>query len=126
MRGGGEGDAEESHAQFTRRVRKRGRCDVVDRSRTARPESDCTAKRRSRIRSEQRSDSARRSCRGRNTTRRKRLSNFFEQLETRVAGLPGVEAVGLITELPLSGQPNDMPFTVEGRPPVTSDQKLWR
>ena len=27
-----------------------------------------------------------------------------------------------MTELPLSGQPNDMPFTVEGRPPVTIDQ----
>jgi len=51
-----------------------------------------------------------------------KTSNFFEQLETRVAGLPGVEAVGLITELPLSGQPNDMPFTVEGRPAVTIDQ----
>src|SRR5215216_3978300 len=35
--------------------------------------------------------------------------NFFEQLETRVTGLPGVEAVGLITELPFSGQSNDMP-----------------
>jgi putative ABC transport system permease protein len=43
-------------------------------------------------------------------------ANFFEQLETRAAGLGGVEAVGLITELPLSGQLNDMPFTVEGRP----------
>ena len=51
-----------------------------------------------------------------------KTSNFFEQLETRVAGLPGVEAVGLITELPLSGQPSDMPFTVEGRPPVASNE----
>ena len=50
-----------------------------------------------------------------------KTSNFFDQLETRVAGLPGVEAVGTITELPLSGQPNDMPFTVEGRPPVASN-----
>ena len=51
-----------------------------------------------------------------------KTSNFFQQLETRVAGLPGVEAVGLITELPLSGQPNDMPFTVEGRPAVASNE----
>ena len=36
--------------------------------------------------------------------------------------MPGVETVGLITELPLSGQLNDLPFTVEGRPPVTIDQ----
>jgi putative ABC transport system permease protein len=49
---------------------------------------------------------------------------FFAELEDRVAGLPGVEKVGLITELPLSGQPNDMPFTVEGRPPLAPDQKL--
>ena len=41
--------------------------------------------------------------------------SFFSQLESRVAGLPGVESVGLISELPLSGQPNDMPYWVEGR-----------
>jgi len=49
-------------------------------------------------------------------------ANFFQQLETHIASLPGVQAVGLITELPLSGQPNDVPFTVEGRPPVSPDQ----
>jgi len=47
---------------------------------------------------------------------------FFQQLEDRIAGLPGVETVGLITELPLSGQPNDMPFTVEGRANDSGDQ----
>ena len=51
-----------------------------------------------------------------------KAGNFFSQLEGRISGLPGVEHVGLITELPLSGQPNDMPYTVEGRPPVPSDQ----
>ena len=51
-------------------------------------------------------------------------SNFFQQLEARVAGLPGVETVGLVTELPLSGQPNDIPFTVEGRPPVAPGQEF--
>ena len=50
-----------------------------------------------------------------------KTSNFFEQLETRVAGLPGVEAVGFITDLPLSGQSNAMPFAVEGRPAVASN-----
>jgi putative ABC transport system permease protein len=49
-----------------------------------------------------------------------KASTFFEQLETRVAGLPGVEAVGLITDLPLSGEARDMPYRVEGRP-ATSD-----
>ena len=49
-------------------------------------------------------------------------ASFFAELESRVAGLPGVESVGLVSELPLSGQPNDMPYTVEGRPPVSIDQ----
>ena len=49
-------------------------------------------------------------------------TNFFSQLESRLGGLPGVEKVGFISELPLSGQPNDMPYTVEGRPPVSIDQ----
>jgi predicted permease len=40
---------------------------------------------------------------------------FFNQLERRLAALPGVEAVGMVSELPLSGQPNDAPFRVEGR-----------
>ena len=51
-----------------------------------------------------------------------KTARFFEQLETGISSLPGVETVGLITELPLSGQPNDIPFTVEGRPPVSPDQ----
>ncbi|HET8781409.1 MAG TPA: ABC transporter permease, partial [Pyrinomonadaceae bacterium] len=51
-------------------------------------------------------------------------SNFFQQLEQRLAGLPGVESVGFITELPMTGQPNDTPFTVEGRPPVAPNQKF--
>jgi putative ABC transport system permease protein len=42
-------------------------------------------------------------------------SSFWEQFQSRVGAIPGVEAVGLVTELPLSGQPNDMPYTVEGR-----------
>ena len=51
-----------------------------------------------------------------------KASAFFSELENRIGGLPGVENVGLTTELPLTGQLNDMPFTVEGRPPVTIDQ----
>ena len=47
---------------------------------------------------------------------------FFQELETRVSDMPGVEVAGMVSELPLSGQANDMPFTVEGRPPVTRDQ----
>jgi putative ABC transport system permease protein len=47
---------------------------------------------------------------------------FFEQLENRAGSLPGIESIGMVTELPLSNQPNDMPFMVEGRPAVTPDQ----
>jgi putative ABC transport system permease protein len=58
-----------------------------------------------------------------------KAANFFTQLESRVAGLPGVENVGFVSELPLSGQLNDMPFTVEGRPPVAINEAFgadWR
>jgi putative ABC transport system permease protein len=50
-----------------------------------------------------------------------KTQNFFQQLEARLNNLPGVETVGLISELPLSGQLNDLPFTIEGRPPVAAN-----
>jgi len=53
-----------------------------------------------------------------------KAASFWGQLHERVAALPGVEAVGMNTELPLSGQPNDAPFTVEGRPPVQPNQQF--
>lgn len=53
-----------------------------------------------------------------------KVANFFAQLESRVADLPGVESVGMVSELPLSGQPNDMPYTVEGRPPGAANQSF--
>lgn len=52
-----------------------------------------------------------------------KASNFFQQLEQRLTGLPGVETAGLVTELPLSGQQNDIPFIVEGRPPLRVDER---
>jgi putative ABC transport system permease protein len=58
-----------------------------------------------------------------------KAANFFTQLESRLGGLPGVENVGFVTELPLSGQPNDMPFTVDGRPAVAINDAFgadWR
>src|SRR5262249_24698191 len=45
-----------------------------------------------------------------------RKALFFEQLQQRVAALPGVDAVGLVTELPLAGQSADAPFNIQGHP----------
>ena len=53
-----------------------------------------------------------------------KVGAFWGRLQERLAALPGVEAVGMVTELPLSGQPNDAPFTVEGRPPVPTNQQF--
>jgi putative ABC transport system permease protein len=49
-------------------------------------------------------------------------SQFYSELQRRVGGLPGVEAIGFVTELPLSGQLNDWSFNVEGRPPVAANE----
>jgi putative ABC transport system permease protein len=51
-------------------------------------------------------------------------AQFFDQLQQRVAALPGVEAVGTVSELPLSGQPNDTYFTVAERPPQDATQQV--
>jgi putative ABC transport system permease protein len=49
-------------------------------------------------------------------------TQFYEQLQQRVSALPGVESVGLITELPLAHQAADFGFTVEGRPAPPAGQ----
>ena len=49
-------------------------------------------------------------------------AQFFEQLQQRVAALPGVEAVGLVTELPLARQSADFGFNIEGRPAPPAGQ----
>jgi putative ABC transport system permease protein len=41
---------------------------------------------------------------------------FYEQLQQAVAALPGVDAVGLVTELPLARQSADFGFNIDGRP----------
>ncbi|HZS03644.1 MAG TPA: ABC transporter permease [Blastocatellia bacterium] len=50
-------------------------------------------------------------------------AQFFEQLGQRVAVLPGVEAVGMVTELPLARQSGDMGFRIEGRAAEAPGQK---
>ena len=42
-------------------------------------------------------------------------ARFWRQFEERAKALPGVEAVGATSELPLSGQHNDDPFHIPGR-----------
>jgi putative ABC transport system permease protein len=51
------------------------------------------------------------------------VADFYDQLQQRVAGLAGVESVGMVSELPLTGQPNDTPFAIEGRAPEAPDQR---
>ena len=41
-------------------------------------------------------------------------ARFWQQLEQQIRVLPGVEAVGATSELPLSGQHSDMPFHIPG------------
>jgi putative ABC transport system permease protein len=41
---------------------------------------------------------------------------FYDQLVTRVESLPGVQAAGTVSELPLSGQESDTFFNIEGKP----------
>ncbi len=51
-------------------------------------------------------------------------ATFFQDLEQRLSALPGVETVGMINGLPLSGARNDTPFVVEGRPAVKKGEEL--
>ena len=46
----------------------------------------------------------------------KQRAAFYNQLLQRVGAMPGVQAVGTISELPLSGQENDTFFTIQGAP----------
>jgi putative ABC transport system permease protein len=43
-------------------------------------------------------------------------TQFLQQLIQRVEALPGVQAVGTVSELPMSGQNNDTSFALEGQP----------
>jgi putative ABC transport system permease protein len=46
---------------------------------------------------------------------RAKSAAFYQQFETRVDALPGVQAAGAISELPLSGEPGDDEFYIVGR-----------
>jgi putative ABC transport system permease protein len=47
------------------------------------------------------------------------VSVFYDRLAARLTSLPGVEAVGAASALPLSGINARTEFTISGRPPVT-------
>jgi putative ABC transport system permease protein len=51
-----------------------------------------------------------------NYTEAPKRAAFYQQLLERARALPGVEAAGVISELPLSGQDNDTYFALEGQP----------
>ena len=49
---------------------------------------------------------------------------FFDQLQDRIGAMPGVESVGFVSELPLSGQANDTYVTIREHPPVSPAERL--
>jgi len=49
---------------------------------------------------------------------------FYQQLLGRVATLPGVQAVGAISDIFLSSTPNSANFSIEGRPEVPPAQRI--
>ncbi|HJU55633.1 MAG TPA: ABC transporter permease [Pyrinomonadaceae bacterium] len=49
---------------------------------------------------------------------------FFQELDKRVAQLPGVEVVGLVDPLPLSGDNKTTTFTIDGQPAASPADRL--
>ncbi len=52
-----------------------------------------------------------------------RLIVLYKRLRERVARLPGVHAFGVVEVAPMSGVIGRVPFTVEGKPPASPDQR---
>ncbi|HVG31969.1 MAG TPA: ABC transporter permease [Pyrinomonadaceae bacterium] len=52
------------------------------------------------------------------------MAAFFQQTLQRAAGLPGVESVGAVSPLPLSGDMAQNLLIVEGRPPLKPGERL--
>jgi predicted permease len=51
------------------------------------------------------------------------VTAFYEQLSSRIEVLPGVQSVSATSVLPLSGSNMRVPFTIFGRPPLSSSEK---
>jgi predicted permease len=49
-------------------------------------------------------------------------TRFYEQLETRLRTVPGVESAAIVTHLPMQGS-FDWKFEIEGKPPVEEDKR---
>jgi predicted permease len=50
-------------------------------------------------------------------------SSFFESVLQRVRALPGVQAAGVIDDLPLNQQGSHQPISIEGRPPLPMSEQ---
>ncbi len=48
---------------------------------------------------------------------------YFNQLLPRLAGMPGIESIGLVSNLPLSGAAMSTTFNIDGRPPASPQDK---
>ena len=55
---------------------------------------------------------------------REAFVRLYEKLAPNLAALPGVEAVGFVSLLPMNPGHSTIPFTVADRPPVSGDEKL--
>ncbi len=53
-----------------------------------------------------------------------RQAAFFQQLTEKASRLPGVETIGLVDPLPLSGDNQTTTFTIEGRPQLAPSDQL--
>lgn len=52
-----------------------------------------------------------------------KMMAFYGPLLDGLQALPGVQSVGLVSQLPLGGENNDTWFTIEGRPPVAPSER---
>ena len=55
---------------------------------------------------------------------RQQITSFYERLVEQAASLPGVEAAGAVSVLPLAGNDNSNFVQIEGRPPLPPGQAL--
>jgi putative ABC transport system permease protein len=55
-----------------------------------------------------------------------RIRNAYRDLSQTVLSLPGVQAAGFVDDVPLTGNDDEMPFWVSGRPrPNSQSEMLW-